>query len=265
MHDPHISDEELTAELNGELAAAGSADVENHLRRCWQCRARRQELERAATEFVVHRRAALDPMIGAGEGPEARLKAALSEAALPPSAATWSWRKYATAAAFGAAALVAVFGVLRLMERPANAAALPNARLTPGATRLIAKEQVCAIDLSEDARAVPTDVALQVFREYGIRKPRPRAYEVDYLITPALGGADDIRNLWPQPYSGVWTAQIKDALEDHLRTMVCNGQLELETAQQEIAANWIAAYRKYFRTERPLPAHSLFVKDRPWE
>lgn len=47
---------------------------------------------------------------------------------------------------------------------------------------------------------------------------------------------------------------MKDDLEDHLRDLVCEGQLDLATAQREIAGNWIEAYKKYFHTEIPLPA-----------
>lgn len=98
-------------------------------------------------------------------------------------------------------------------------------------------------------------VALQraVFQEYGISGADPRAYEVDYLITPGLGGADDIHNLWPHSYSStIWNARVKDALESRLRDMVCDGSLDLSAAQREIAENWIAAYKKYFHTEEPL-------------
>jgi hypothetical protein len=92
-----------------------------------------------------------------------------------------------------------------------------------------------------------------VFEEYGISPAEPQAYEVDYLITPALGGVDDIRNLWPQSYSStVWNAKVKDALEDRLHELVCEGQLDLATAQRDIAADWVGAYKKYFHTERPL-------------
>ena len=102
-------------------------------------------------------------------------------------------------------------------------------------------------------KAVPVALQRRVFDEYGIRAAAPGAYEVDYLITPALGGADDIHNLWPQAYTAtVWNAQVKDALEDHLRDLVCDGQLDLATAQREIATNWIEAYKKYFHTDRPL-------------
>jgi hypothetical protein len=81
-----------------------------------------------------------------------------------------------------------------------------------------------------------------------------------------LGGAEDIRNLWPQPYNnGVWNARIKDALEDLLRSKVCNGEIDLATAQSEIAQDWVAAYKKHFRTQQPIEAHALFVKDKPWQ
>jgi hypothetical protein len=76
---------------------------------------------------------------------------------------------------------------------------------------------------------------------------------VDYLITPALGGSEDIRNLWPQSYSAtIWNARVKDALEDRLHDLVCSGDLDLATAQQEISTDWIAAYKKYFHTDRPI-------------
>ena len=85
-------------------------------------------------------------------------------------------------------------------------------------------------------KAVTAALRRKVFEEYGIAGADPRAYEVDYLVTPALGGADDIHNLWPHSYSStVWNAPVKDALEDRLREMVCDGSLDLAEAQREIA------------------------------
>ena len=101
--------------------------------------------------------------------------------------------------------------------------------------------------------------------QYGIHDPQPRSYEVDYLIPPSLGGVEVVSNLWPQPYAGVWTARVKDALEDRMRAMVCEGSLDLAAAQSELARDWVGAYRKYFKTESPLLDHVAFVKDRPWE
>jgi hypothetical protein len=38
--------------------------------------------------------------------------------------------------------------------------------------------------------------------------------------------------------------------------LVCEGRLDLPTAQREIATNWIAAYKKYFHTDKPLALRS---------
>jgi hypothetical protein len=78
-------------------------------------------------------------------------------------------------------------------------------------------------------------------------------YELDYLITPELGGAPDARNLWPQRYAaGAWNARVKDELERLLPRLVCDGRVDLQAAQHDIARDWIAAYRKYFKTNTPL-------------
>jgi len=132
------------------------------------------------------------------------------------------------------------------------AVTVPNPSLTPGATVLLSRVEICR-ETSANNKAVPVALQRRVFDEYGIRAAEPRAYEVDYLITPALGGADDIHNLWPESSSAtVWNAQVKDALEDHLRNLVCEGDLDLATAQHEIATDWIEAYKKYFHTDRPM-------------
>ena len=52
-------------------------------------------------------------------------------------------------------------------------------------------------------------------------------------------------NLCPESYIGDWNAHIKDKLENKLHQDVCAGQVDLKTAQREIATDWLAAYRKY--------------------
>jgi hypothetical protein len=47
--------------------------------------------------------------------------------------------------------------------------------------------------------------------------------------------------------------EVKNSLEELLHQLVCAGKLDLSTAQHDIAADWIAAYKKYFHTDRPLP------------
>lgn len=52
----HVSDETFAGLLSGELSSYRTMRVNGHLSRCWQCRARRDELERAAQLVVEYRR-----------------------------------------------------------------------------------------------------------------------------------------------------------------------------------------------------------------
>lgn len=161
-----------------------------------------------------------------------------------------SWRLYPAAAA----ALAFITILIPWLTDPGivRAVTMPDPRLTPGATVVMQPSQVCASDNVKN-RDVPKELQRKVFEKYGIKGSPTQAYEVDYLITPALGGAEDVHNLWPQSYKAtVWNAFVKDQLEDYLREQVCSGSMDLATAQQEIAGDWIAAYKKYFHTEQPL-------------
>jgi len=64
--------------------------------------------------------------------------------------------------------------------------------------------------------------------------------------TTIAEGSDDQSNLWPQPRRRIeekWNAEAKDRLERLTCDMVCDGQLDIATAQEAFAADWIAAYR----------------------
>lgn len=260
----HLSDQELLLAVDGELSPREAERVESHLAACWACRVRKQEIETAIGEFVRFERQNLDSLIPPSDGPRALLKAQLAERTEAERAprlwwpAPVSWRfGWALLAAILVVATVTSLVMRGYWERhPAHSLAVtvPNPSLTPGAIVFMRQEELCR-ETSANNKAVPMALQRRVFEEYGIPAAEPRAYEVDYLITPALGGADDIHNLWPQPSSAtVWNAQVKDALESHLRTLVCAGDLDLATAQREIATNWIEAYKRYFHTDRPVDA-----------
>lgn len=258
----HLSDQDLLLAVDGELSPREAGRVESHLAACWACRVRKQEIETAIGEFVRFQRQSFELLIPPSEGPRALLRAHLAQQAEArrTSRPRWpgllSWRLgWALVAAILVIVLITSFPfrdfVMRRSTR-AMAVSVPNPSLTPGATVLVGKQEICR-ETSANNKAVPVALQRLVFDEYGIRPVEPRSYEVDYLITPALGGADDIHNLWPQSSSAtVWNAQVKDALEDRLRNLVCEGDLDLATAQREIATNWIAAYKKYFHTDRPV-------------
>jgi len=263
--DFHLSDEQLLAEIDGELSAQDEQRARAHLGSCRECRARQQDLANAAARFAhfPQHRSATD--IPPGDGPRALLKARLRHIAEIETVGRPSWAGFgyqiAAAAAIGGmlALALAVWPAIthryHSSHRTTTVFSLPDSNLTPGAAIPIGQQALCA-EAGANNKAVSVSLQRQVFEEYRIAGADPRAYEVDYLITPALGGADDIRNLWPHSYSAtVWNARIKDALESHLRNLVCGGNLELAEAQREIATNWIAAYKKYFRTDVPLSEH----------
>lgn len=251
----HLSHQELLLAVDGELAPREAERVESHLAACWDCRVRKQEIETAIGEVVHFQRQNFDLRIPPADGPRALLKAQLTRLVeTQRTASWWPWFRVAAAAAFGFVAITYFLSHVWPARPPARpvAVTVPNPSLTPGATVLLSRIEVCR-GANMKNKAVPVALQRRVFDEYGIRPAAPGAYEVDYLITPALGGADDIHNLWPQSYTAtVWNAQVKDALEDHLRDLVCDGELDLASAQREIATNWIDAYKKYFHTDRPL-------------
>jgi hypothetical protein len=107
-------------------------------------------------------------------------------------------------------------------------------------------------------RNVPEVVRQEVYREDGITYHGRGDYEVDHLIPLELGGSNSIKNLWPESHrTSPWNAQVKDRLEGKLHELVCSGQLDLKTAQQAIASNWIEAYKLYVSPNPPVSRHAL--------
>lgn len=135
----------------------------------------------------------------------------------------------------------------RLAEPPL----VPDPKMTPGDVLPVTKSDICVPGYTKKVRNVPDAVKKQVFASYGIVNPGKGEFEIDHLISLELGGSNSVRNLWPQSYkTQPWNAHVKDALENELHRRVCNGQLDLATAQREIAADWIGAYKKYIA---PMP------------
>jgi len=258
---PHLEDQDLLLAASAELPAAEAAEVRSHLASCEGCRARMADLEHAMGEFRRFYRQELDAGLPPADRSLERLQARI-DAAEPPGAWRQRTRRWLRQPGLALAASVAVaVGVFQLAQARGgrvhsgaeHSVAVPSPRLTPGATLPLTQRDVCSAATKAQVPAVPDALQRQVFAAYGIKDPAPGAYEVDYLITPQLGGASSLRNLWPEPYFDTrWNARVKDALEDRLHQLVCSGQLDLATAQRDIARDWIAAYKKYFDTDQPL-------------
>jgi hypothetical protein len=272
MHskDIHISDHELLLAADAELDAPRASEVRSHLDACEPCRERLRNIEQTSANFATAYRQSTEPE-SLSDPARARmaLRRSLAQTSQPAAwladfANAFAFRKWAYNAAFVAVALLSVGVVYRYVWLPnsggaiaqVQAAPLPKPNLTPGAT-LGPASDVCSAARIEDASRIPVSERKEVFREYGMDYRRAGQYELDHLITPALGGTDDIHNLWPEPYGATeWNAHVKDQLENLLHQMVCSGQIDLPTAQRAIATNWIEAYKHYFHTDKPLTSFS---------
>jgi hypothetical protein len=147
-----------------------------------------------------------------------------------------------------AVSLVLSFSVLGQQPKPL----LPDPKLTPGDAFDVTIQDICTPGYSKKVRAVTAKLKRQAYAEYGITSWEPGDYEVDHLIPLSLGGSNSIRNLWPQSYTtSPWNANVKDVLERRLHRLVCAGKVDLKTAQEEIATDWIKAYRKYVAKSPP--------------
>jgi hypothetical protein len=270
----HLTDQEILLVSDDELNPSQRIRVHAHLDSCAACRARLAEIKFTLAEFALLRQSDVsEQQLPPADVPRAVLQARLAESAASRRRRLWPaiglFRPARTQwAVVGAALLFATLGILAIRHQahlsevgPALAETapgpIPDKDLTPGATLPVTTAEVCRAAGTEETHAIPPSMRQKVFREYQTPESRAAEYEVDFLITPGLGGADDIRNLWPEPYSStVWNAHVKDALEDRLHDLVCAGELDLTTAQHDIATDWISAYKKYFHTQNPLSSRS---------
>jgi hypothetical protein len=264
----HIADDELVLALEAELRPRRGSDVELHLESCAICRARMEQLKNVLATFSLAYRGSREqhnpPSASSRVELQRRIAGETRRASAeiaPKLAGGLGWTAVLAASLL---AVISFFVFVHFSHRePDQEAAtdtrfgrpLPDAQLTPGAVRTVVSHEVCGSKTDPSKFQIPAKLQSKVFQEYGMPDVPPENYEVDYLITPELGGADDIRNLWPEPYADTeWNAHVKDQLEDYLRDQVCEGRLNLSTAQRDISVDWVSAYKKYLHTDSPLPS-----------
>lgn len=247
----HLSDPDLLRFLDRETSSSEADAIREHLAQCPPCTARLSAAEAtlrrvnglyasqpATTAEPDPARHHLQQAFVAARRPPARSQHRLAYAALLLVAAglgSYAWRNHA-------------------VSRHASSLAqsiLPDRALTPGSIRAVSVSDLCPTGDDDLDPVVPDSIQRAVLKEYGIvPSGDEKNYQIDYLVNPQLGGTNDIRNLWPQPYhDAVWNAQAKDELEKRLHQMVCNHTVDLGVAQHEIEADWIAAYKKYVQPQ----------------
>jgi hypothetical protein len=142
---------------------------------------------------------------------------------------------------------------------------LPNHTLTPGVFNLAVTQTtihrtICVSGWTATVRP-PTSYtnALKVkqLAIYGYADRVVSDYEEDHFVPLELGGNPaSAKNLWPEPHHIKLAngqdvgSYAKDALETHLKSLVCAGRLTLAAARHEIMTNWVY----YWRLWKGLPA-----------
>lgn len=176
-----------------------------------------------------------------------------------------SYKKSAAWCGLAFVALLAFMVILALTAHAATTPRLPDPKLTPGVATDATAEQLCKKTFhTADVRAVTNAQKNEVYRRYGLKPnsgycaKRPyktkargktpgktimQGCEIDHLISLELGGANDVNNLWPQPYPEQPGAHEKDKLENWLHRQVCAGKISLKDAQHGIATNWYAEFQ----------------------
>jgi hypothetical protein len=256
----HLSPDELVQALDGTLPTRRLTAARRHLESCTACAERTPSLARRGGAAGPHD---AGWQLAAARTARARLRAALREVAADAAAERTMvrggavLRRLGVSAAAAAAVLACAFGLRDVGVTVSSGQGLallrPRPDLTPGAVGTATAAELCAPRLRGRGRPIPDAVTQRVFTAYGADVRRATEYELDHLITPELGGTSDPQNLWPQPYFRVeWNAFVKDELERHLHRLVCAGELDVRSAQLEIATDWIAAYKRRFSTDRPL-------------
>ena len=126
----------------------------------------------------------------------------------------------------------------------------PDPACTPGAlnpavTQATVARTICVSGWTDTVRPSESITEPEKLESMAAYDDRGSAYgyEYDHLVSLELGGAvNDARNLWPEPGA---SPNPKDAIENALHRMVCDGQLQLAGAQRIIATNWIGWARAH--------------------
>jgi hypothetical protein len=266
----HVSDERLVLLAGGDLSRRRAVRAQRHLDACPACRRRKLDIEALLAGLSHDGEPPSDAALPSAAPARARLHLRMAECAeerrswLPAGHApvTWTRRWLYASAVFAFVAFGVVFsGRTASHERASTddvvVAVVPRRDLTPGLARVVALDEICGPSPGARAHAVPATVQRTVFESYGADYGRAAEYELDYLITPELGGIAEAGNLWPQRFAGTqWNAYVKDELEQFLHRRVCGGAIELAVAQRDMADDWIASYKRHFQTDRPLRDYS---------
>jgi hypothetical protein len=196
----HLTDHDLLRCLDDELSTSRKVAIDRHLRECETCRRRRAAIEQTAAVASHAYRAVSDTgqTLGASRERLMDLLSREARASASPASRAGVTIRMATprrALAWSAAtAIAAMVAWMSMAIAPAGlfpganpGTSLPMSSITPGATWEVTAEDLCAG--TRHTRTITAAMRTQVLNAYGMERVPTDQYELDYLITPELGGA----------------------------------------------------------------------------
>ncbi len=120
---------------------------------------------------------------------------------------------------------------------------LPDPVCTPGHFNpQLDLDAMCQKKEFHTQTSVSKEIAAQVFSAYGIPDYLYSSYAIDQLVSEQLGGTMDLSNLWPQPIDSRPGYSEKNRAESFLLSQVCNGNITLSAARDQLSKNWVAVF-----------------------
>lgn len=119
----------------------------------------------------------------------------------------------------------------------------PDPVCTPGGiTEALGATDVAPVCLAmaQPRAMVPSDAAREILAAYGVSDEDTHDFDLDFLIPPALGGANDVSNIWPVPRADR-VSDLKQQTDDALRAAVCAQRVGIPAAQFAVASDWTTA------------------------
>lgn len=126
----------------------------------------------------------------------------------------------------------------------------PDPSITPGLVASTDPNDVCGkvdgLTYSQRHRDTTQKMKDEVYAAYHVDKAG-RDFEVDHLVPLCLGGADDLKNLWPQEGWQHPSFHDKDRLETYACRAVCvTHKMTLPDAHALFTGDWIASFEQVF-------------------
>jgi hypothetical protein len=127
----------------------------------------------------------------------------------------------------------------------------PDPKLTPGAIATTDLAAVCrqakrtrGLYSTNNPLIAPSDQQA-VFSAYKIPPSLAKHFGLDFLVPLQLGGAVTTANIWPMARSRGLGFHEKYVLNLRMHILVCHGEMPLQQAQHEMAADWIKLWTRY--------------------